>query len=252
MKVVILGAGNVAFHLFKAFFEAENIRVIQVYNHKQESLNYFSNFTATTTKINQLKPADFYLIALKDDIIPEIAKQIKSNNGIVLHTSGGVALNALKNQSNFGVFYPLQTFSKNKAVDFAEIPLCIEANSAENLKKIKSLAAEISKDVREINSEQRKALHLAAVFVNNFSNHLYQIGAEICKEHQVDFSILKPLIKETAHKIESLTPQEAQTGPAIRNDKKTLEAHLALLSNKNKEIYSLLTQSIQNFNGKEL
>jgi predicted short-subunit dehydrogenase-like oxidoreductase (DUF2520 family) len=252
IEVVILGTGNVAFHLFNALSEAENIRVIQVYNHKQESLNYFANLTATTTNINELKPADFYLIALKDDVIPAIGKQIKSNNGIVLHTSGGVALNALENHSNFGVFYPLQTFSKNKAVDFAEIPLCIEANSAENLRKIKSLGSEISRDVREINSEQRKALHVAAVFVNNFSNHLYSIGAEICTENKIDFSILKPLIAETASKIESLNPQEAQTGPALRNDQKTIETHLAFLSKKHKDIYSLLTQSIQDLHGKKL
>ena len=252
IEVVILGTGNVAFHLFKAFSEAENIRVIQVYNHQQESLKYFSNFTDTTTNINDLKPAHFYVLALKDDVIPEIAEQLRSYDGIILHTSGAVGLNALESATNFGVFYPLQTFSKNKAVDFAEIPVCIEANSAENLEKIRSLASGITKDVRKIDSEQRKALHLAAVFVNNFSNHLYSIGAEICSGNNIDFSILKPLIKETASKIESLKPQEAQTGPALRNDQKTIEKHLAFLSKKHKDIYSLLTQSIQDLHGKKL
>lgn len=252
IEVVILGAGNVAFHLFKAFSEAENIRVIQVYNHKQESLKDFMNFTDTTTNISELKPAHFYLLALKDDVIPEIAEQLGSYKGIILHTSGAVGLNALESATNFGVFYPLQTFSKNKAVDFAEIPVCIEANSTENLKKIRSLALGITKDVREIDSEQRKALHVAAVFVNNFSNHLYSIGAEICAENKIAFSILKPLIAETASKIESLKPQEAQTGPALRNDQKTIETHLRFLSNKHKDIYSLLTQSIQDLHGKKL
>jgi predicted short-subunit dehydrogenase-like oxidoreductase (DUF2520 family) len=251
-EVVILGAGNVAFHLFRAFSKAENTRVIQVYNHRKESLKDFSKFTDTTANINNLKPADFYFLALKDDVIPEVAKQLKSYKGIILHTSGSVSLNALESLAEFGVFYPLQTFSKNKAVDFAEIPVCIEANTTKNLEKIRNLALEITGDVREINSEQRKALHLAAVFVNNFSNHLYTIGAEISKNHQVDFSILKPLIKETASKIESLEPQEAQTGPAVRNDQKTIEKHLELLSQKHKDIYSLLTQSIQDFHGKKL
>lgn len=252
IKVVILGAGNVAFHLFRAFSEAEKTKVIQVYNHQKESLKHFKNFTDTTTNINNLKSADFYILALKDDVIPENAKTFKSIKGIVLHTSGAVGLTALHNLTDYGVFYPLQTFSKNKRVDFSEIPVCIEANSPENLEKIKNLGLNITTDVREINSEQRKALHLAAVFVNNFSNHLYTIGAEICENHQVDFSILKPLIKETASKIESLQPKEAQTGPALRNDQKTIEVHLALLSKKHKDIYSLLTQSIQDFHGKKL
>lgn len=252
IEVVILGTGNIAFHLFNAFSDAENIRVIQVYNHRQESLKYFSNFTDTTTNINELKSADFYLLALKDDVIPEIAAQLRSYEGIVLHTSGAVGLNALDNTTNFGVFYPLQTFSKNKAVDFSKIPVCIEANTAENLEKIRSLASTTTKDVREIDSEQRKALHVAAVFVNNFSNHLYSIGAEICTENNIDFSILKPLIAETASKIESLNPQEAQTGPALRNDQKTIETHLAFLSKKHKDIYTLLTHSIQDLHGKKL
>jgi predicted short-subunit dehydrogenase-like oxidoreductase (DUF2520 family) len=191
-------------------------------------------------------------MALKDDIVPKIASKIKNDKGVVLHTSGAVGINAMESATNFGVFYPLQTFSKNKALDFAEIPVCIEANSPENLEKIRSLASEITKDVREINSEQRKALHVAAVFVNNFSNRLYSIGAEICAENKIDFSILKPLIAETASKIESLKPQEAQTGPALRNDQKTIEAHLAFLSKKHKDIYSLLTQSIQDLHGKKL
>lgn len=252
IEVVILGAGNVAFHLFRAFSEAENTRVIQVYNHREENLNYFKDYTNTTNRISDLKAADFYLLALKDDVIADVAHNLKDLPGMVLHTSGAVSLNALENLSNFGVFYPLQTFSKNKSVDFAEIPVCIEANSAEILEKIKKLALEITKDVREVNSEQRKALHLAAVFVNNFSNHLYTLGAEICEKNQVDFSILRPLIKETASKIESLAPKDAQTGPAIRNDQKTIEAHLRLLPKKNKDIYSILTQSIQDFHGKKL
>ncbi|WP_037321384.1 Rossmann-like and DUF2520 domain-containing protein [Salegentibacter sp. Hel_I_6] len=251
-EVVILGAGNVAFHLFKAFSKAKNIKVTQVYNHRDESLEYFSKFTETSTEIRNLKSGDFYILALKDDVIPEIAQDLKSKNGIVLHTSGAVSLNSLECLTNLGVFYPLQTFSKNKAVDFSEIPVCIEANSIENLERIKALASAITRDIREINSEQRKALHLAAVFVNNFSNHLYSIGAEICKTNQVDFSILKPLIKETASKMESLSPKDAQTGPALRNDQKTIETHLKLLSKKDKDIYSLLTQSIQDFHGKKL
>ncbi|SKB31009.1 NADP oxidoreductase coenzyme F420-dependent [Salegentibacter holothuriorum] len=252
VEVVILGTGNVAFHIFQTFSEAKNIRVIQVYNHKKVSLKSFSKLIDTTTNIHNLKPADFYLLALKDDVISEIAQQLNNHKGIILHTSGAIGLNALQSATNFGVFYPLQSFSKNNTVDFTEIPICIEANSTENLEKIKSLALEISTDVREIDSEQRKALHVAAVFVNNFSNHLYSIGAEICDDHGIDFSILKPLITETALKIKNLKPREAQTGPALRNDQKTIETHLALLPNKHKHIYNLITQSIQDLHGKKL
>ena len=252
LEVVILGTGNVASHLFKAFSEKENIDVIQVYNHNKESLKSFSNLTNTTTNIQQLKKADFYFIAIKDDVIPEIARQLSKYKGIILHTSGAVGIDMLKHTANYGVFYPLQSFSRNTTIDFTEIPICIEANSAENLEKIKTLALTISKDVREVNSEQRKALHVAAVFVNNFSNHLYAIGAEICDEHAIDFSILKPLISETASKIQTLSPYEAQTGPALRNDHKTIETHLAILSNKHKNLYREITQSIQDLHGKEL
>ncbi|MBI6119070.1 Rossmann-like and DUF2520 domain-containing protein [Salegentibacter maritimus] len=252
LEVVILGTGNVASHLFKAFSEKENIDVIQVYNHNKESLKSFSNLTNTTTNIQQLKKADFYFIAIKDDVIAEIAQQLNKYKGIILHTSGAVGINRLKHTANYGIFYPLQSFSRNTTIDFTEIPICIEANSAENLEKIKTLALTISKDVREVNSEQRKALHVAAVFINNFSNHLYAIGAEICNEHAVDFSILKPLISETASKIQTLSPYEAQTGPALRNDHKTIETHLAILSNKHKNLYREITQSIQDLHGKEL
>lgn len=251
-EVVILGAGNVAIHLFRAFSEAENTDVIQVYNHRGESLEYFKDFTDITTDINDLKKADFYILALKDDVIPEITEQLKNSKAIVLHTAGAVNIKTLEHLSDFGVLYPLQTFSISKPISFNEIPVCIEANSEKNLQKIKNLALEITKDVREINSEQRSALHLAAVFVNNFTNHLYSIGAEICQSHDVDFSILKPLIKETTSKIEGLTPRAAQTGPALRNDQKTIDSHLALLSNKHTDIYRLLTKSIQDFHGKKL
>ena len=252
LEVVILGTGNVASHLYKAFSEKENIDVIQVYNHNKESLKSFSTYTDTTTNIQELKAADFYLIAIKDDVITEIAQQLSKYKGIILHTSGAVGIDRLKYTANYGIFYPLQSFSRNTIIDFTEIPICIEANSTKNLERIKTLALTISKDVREINSEQRKALHVAAVFANNFSNHLYAIGAEICDENGIDFSILKPLITETASKIKTLPPREAQTGPALRNDLKTIETHLAILSNKHKNLYKVITQSIQDLHGKEL
>lgn len=252
INLVILGAGNVATHLARAFSHAEDIKLKQVYNHKPEGLLSFKDITATTTDLNQLEKADVYLIALKDDVISEVAGLLEDNNALILHTSGSVPLQVLDKFRNHGVFYPVQTFSKKKAVNFGEIPICLEANTAENLEFLKDLAEKISNKTYEIDSEQRKALHLAAVFVNNFTNHLYRLGAEICEKNEIPFEILKPLIRETVDKLESLTPREAQTGPALRDDKKTISRHLALLDPKHQELYKILTQSIQELNGKKL
>lgn len=252
INLVILGAGNVATHLAKAFSNAENVKVKQVYNHRPQSLHSFKNFVATTPDINQLEKADVYLIALKDDVISDVADQLKDNDALVLHTSGSVPLEALNRFKNHGVFYPVQTFSKKKEVNFREIPICLEANTTKNLEVLKELAAKISNKIYEIDSEQRKALHLAAVFVNNFTNHLYSLGAEICRKNEIPFDILKPLIRETVDKLESLTPLEAQTGPALRNDKQTISSHLKMLEPEHQQLYKILTQSIQEFNGKKL
>jgi predicted short-subunit dehydrogenase-like oxidoreductase (DUF2520 family) len=148
--------------------------------------------------------------------------------------------------SNYGVFYPLQTFSKSRKVDFSDIPICIEANHPSNLMKLEELGQKISNTVSQINSEERKTLHLAAVFTNNFVNHFYAIGAEILQAKKLDFELLKPLIRETAAKIEALDPVEAQTGPAKRNDQTIIGLHLKMLRNKPEyqKIYSFVTESI--------
>ena len=140
----------------------------------------------------------------------------------------------------------LQTFSKDKKVDFSEIPFCLEAENANDYKTLEIVAKAIGKKIYPISSEQRNTLHVAAVFVNNFTNHLYKIGNDICKENEVPFEILQSLIKETASKIETLSPEKAQTGPAIRNDKKTIKNHLNLLDKNQQEIYKIFTKSIQN------
>ncbi|WP_322790497.1 Rossmann-like and DUF2520 domain-containing protein [Tenacibaculum tangerinum] len=160
-------------------------------------------------------------------------------------------MHALQNSGPKGVFYLLQSFSKDKEVNFNEIPFCLEAENKEDLQLLETLAKSIGKNIYHINSEQRKQLHVAAVFVNNFTNHMYKIGADICNEHRVPFEVLQPLIQETAQKIITLSPEAAQTGPAKRNDQKTIQEHLALLNTEQKEIYKLITKSIQN-HGKEL
>ncbi len=233
IKVVILGNGNVASHLTDAFEKAKGIEVIQLNSRKK----------------HRLSNIDIVIIAVSDDAITEVSSKIDKNT-LVVHTSGSVSINSLKNNGNKGVFYPLQTFSKNRKVDFSEVPFCLEAQNETDLQFLEKLAASIGKNTYHINSSQRKSLHVAAVFVNNFVNHLYKIGNDLCDEYNVPFKILQPLIKETAAKIENLSPEEAQTGPAKRNDEKTIKNHLDLLQTNQQKIYKTLTESIRH--GKKL
>lgn len=246
IKVTLLGAGNVGFHLFSAMHQIEGIEVIQWYNRSLKGLIPFQEKTSITDDLSTLEEADLYLIAVADDALPVISQALENKNGVVAHTAGSVPLKTLENHSAFGVFYPLQTFSKNKTVDFSTIPLCIEANSKPTEKVLFDLAEKLSAPAHRINSDQRKVLHVAAVFVNNFSNHLFAIGEELCEKNQLPFSILQPLINETIDKLNHLSPKEAQTGPALRKDQKTLDSHLQYLEKKvHQQLYSILSSSIQ-------
>jgi predicted short-subunit dehydrogenase-like oxidoreductase (DUF2520 family) len=252
IKITLIGSGNVAQHLIKAFAKSELVEIAQVFSRKKETLASLIGFDKIVDDFQDLKEADLYVIAVTDNSIAEVSAKLPFINQLVVHTSGTASIETLDDKNRKGVFYPLQTFSKNKDVDFSVIPICLEAENTFDFRVLDTVAKSISKAVFPINSEQRKALHVAAVFVNNFTNHLYQIGQEICEENKVPFEILKPLIQETADKINTLNPTDAQTGPAKRNDSTTIEAHLEYLTNENqKNIYKILTQSIQN-NGKEL
>jgi predicted short-subunit dehydrogenase-like oxidoreductase (DUF2520 family) len=255
-KVIIIGSGNVAQHLIVAFQHSQNmgteIDLIQVFSRRKESVSHLLDLNKITDNLETLEEADLYIIAVSDDAIAAVSSELPFKNRLVVHTSGSISLNNLDEDNRKGVFYPLQTFTKNKEVDFKTIPICLESENATDYQLLEKVAKIISDKVFAINSEQRKALHVAAVFVNNFTNHLYQIGNEICQENKVPFEILKPLIAETAEKIMVLSPEEAQTGPAKRNDGATIKAHEAFLSNENYlKIYKTLTQSIQH-NGKKL
>ena len=256
IKVSIIGSGNVAQHLIVALqnsiINGAELELIQVFARQKTTLSQLLDFNKITDDWSTLAEADLYIIAVSDDAIATVSEQIPYKNKLVVHTSGAISLEILASNNRKGVFYPLQTFTKNKAVNFKIIPICIESQNASDYQLLQNVAQAISDSVFAINSEQRKALHLAAVFVNNFTNHLFKIGNDICIENNVPFEILKPLIQETAEKIMRLSPNEAQTGPAIRNDIETINAHLTFLSDENqKNIYKILTQSIQN-NGKKL
>jgi len=249
IKIIILGAGNVGNHLFRNLNNSKKTKVVQWYNRSLDSITKYKKEVAVTNQIKDLKEADVYLLALSDDVIPEMAKQLKHLNGIIAHTAGSVPMSILNESNNYGVFYPLQTFSKNRDTDFKNIPICLEASNESCYQTLFKLASTFGNNINKVNSEQRLGLHTAAVFVNNFTNHLYQLGDAICEEHNISFSLLKPLIKETAVKIETMTPKDAQTGPALRNDNNTLKKHQDQLFNPDiKNLYLYLTESIQKNN----
>lgn len=252
LEIVIIGSGNVAQHLIKAFKKSRKIKVVQVFARNTEAISHLMSISQITSDYTQLKEVSLYIIAVSDNSIVEVSSKIPYTSKVVLHTSGSISISDLDAKNIRGSFYPVQTFSKNKTVDFRKIPICIEIEQETLYKVLDIIAFSISDIVYKITSEQRKALHVAAVFVNNFSNHLYQIGNDICDENQVSFAILKPLIIETANKILMLSPIDAQTGPAKRNDNQTINSHLNFLSDENqKEIYKILTKSIID-NGKKL
>ncbi|PKP13581.1 MAG: DUF2520 domain-containing protein [Bacteroidetes bacterium HGW-Bacteroidetes-3] len=252
IKIIILGGGNVAYHLTNELLQNDAVNVVQIYNRSIEKINCFKNSASITNNLSEIKEADIYIIAVSDNAISELSSALNFKDKLVVHTSGSMALEEIKSTSNKGVFYLLQSFSKERKIDFSNVPICVEAETKKDLLLLETLAKSISKNCYQINSDQRKSLHVAAVFVNNFVNHLYQIGQEICDQNKVPFEILLPLIKETANKITTLSPFEAQTGPAKRNDTKTIEKHIAMLTKNQQEIYTLLTKSIYDTYGKKL
>ena len=252
MKIVLIGSGNVAQHLITAFSKSKEIEIVQVFSRKKKSLLNLIEQNKITDNYNDLIEADLYIISVSDDAIASVSSKLPFKNRMVAHTSGSVTLDSLDKKNRRGIFYPLQTFTKGKTIDFSEIPFCLESENDSDLELLEKVAKTISNNVFKSNEKQRKALHISAVFVNNFVNEMYRIGNEICEENKVPFEILKPLILETVNKVMTLSPKEAQTGPAKRNDTQTIDAHLDFLSNENHAtIYKILTQSIQN-NGKEL
>jgi predicted short-subunit dehydrogenase-like oxidoreductase (DUF2520 family) len=245
ITVVLLGYGNVGQHLHKAMQASHNVAVLQIYNRSVlENLKI-----EQCQNVSDIQDADVYIIAIPDDAIGAFAKSLPFKNRLVVHTSGGANIDVLSNSNRRGIFYPLQTFSKTTKVDFSNIPICVEAEHKADLQLLKKLGGYISKTVVEIASAEREKLHLAAVFVNNFTNHLYSIAETITAEHDLDFNLLKPLIAETAKKIETLAPAKAQTGPAKRNDQKTIDKHLKLLKGSEcQKLYQELTNSIKKSN----
>ena len=253
LKVSILGAGNVATHLFKAFNESTNITVNQWFNRNIKAINAYKSVVDVCDDLNKLKPADIYILAVSDDAIAKLSEDLPFEDRLVAHTSGSVNIHDLDRKNRRAVFYPLQTFSKDVEMRFQDVPFCLETLVKSDLIILKELADGIGSPYYKISTEQRQTLHLAAVFINNFTNQMYRIAHEISDAKHINFDILKPLIIETAKKVQTVSPYMAQTGPAKRNDKKTIKRHLKQLENPtHKEIYELLTNSIKRTHGKKL
>lgn len=251
MNIVLLGSGNVATHLGKAFKIAGQT-ISQVWSRNSAHAAELADILAAepiTDLFDLNQDADLYIVSVKDEGIATLASELKLKDKLVVHTSGTTGISVLKDvSSRFGVLYPLQTFSKVKSIDFRQIPIAVEGNSPEVCTLIHAVADRLSENVIELNSEQRRTLHISAVFACNFTNHLFALAKELLDEQKLDFDLLKPLIAETVDKIQLNDPVAVQTGPAIRSDISTMKAHLDLLENKPelKLIYEKLSQSIVN------
>lgn len=254
MRIVLLGSGNVATHLSQALQQAGN-KIIQVWSRDVRNAERLADLLQAEP-IDQLEDvdpdSDLYIVSVVDDAISAVVSKLNLKEQLIVHTSGTTGIEALEGVSaNIGVLYPIQTFSKFKPVDFSSIPLAIEGNSDNTVRILTALSAQITNIALELNSERRRSLHVAAVFACNFSNHLYTLAKEILLKHQLDFNLIRPLIAETASKVQEFEPDEVQTGPAIRNDRGTLDKHLDFLRDNSPplvELYDKLSKSIINHN----
>jgi len=249
MRITIIGSGNVATHLAAAFKNAGH-RLVQVYSQdiQNAALLAYHMKARPIDDLQQIDPeTDLFVISIKDDAIVAVVKQLAGYKKLTVHTSGATDLAELAELiPEAGVFYPLQTFSKTKEVDFWSVPLCIEGVDETTTRDLEELARTISNNVYRISSAQRKTLHLAAVFACNFPNYLYDVARRLLQENKMGFELLRPLILETAQKVQDALPNAVQTGPAVRNDEITMTAHLQMLAGQPdlKILYELLSQGI--------
>ncbi|MDY0085624.1 MAG: DUF2520 domain-containing protein [Bacteroidales bacterium] len=247
IKIAIIGGGNVAYHLARVF-TSNALKPDQILVRNKllrESFEPFCNSVIHT--LQQLNSCDILFLAVNDDAVSELSKQIKLKNTLIVHTSGSLNADAAASTDNsYGVFYPLQTFSKARFPDFNEIPVFIQAGDDNSLELLKLVAGKITKNVQLSDDHIRKSLHIAAVFVSNFSHALFALAEDFLKAETVSFAHLHPLIKETASKAVETDLYQSQTGPARRNDFRTIENHLKMLAQHPEkiEIYKILTSYI--------
>ena len=245
MKIVIIGSGNVAYHLAKAFTQ-NNIKVSQIFGRNEVELSKISSEFNIPFSTDQLEDAEFYIIAVSDSAVENVSELIKNENTLVAHTSGSLPMEILKGNYRKASFYPLQTFSKTKNLEYSKIPFFIEAENQIDEKSLFELASLISDHVETSDYEKRKYIHLTAVFACNFVNHLFARAKEIADSQDLDFNYFIPLIDETVEKIHHLEPKLAQTGPAVRGDERILKLHEELIKDEQHlKVYQLMNESIK-------
>lgn len=252
MKIALIGAGNLATNLGRALVEAGHV-VCQIYSRTQASADTLATKLGSrgvSDLTDVVTDAQLYIVSLKDSALDAVLPTLVKGREYALwvHTAGSVPMSIWKDYGlkHYGVFYPMQTFSKVREVNFTEIPFFLEASGKMEMDILKSVASSLSRNVHEADSEQRKYLHLSAVFACNFANAMYAASARLLEEHGLSFDVMLPLIDETARKVHELHPSEAQTGPAVRYDKNVIDKHLALLDNYPlyKELYELTSRII--------
>lgn len=251
MKVTLIGAGNLATQLGKSLKKA-GVIISQVYSRTEDSARTLGELLEAEwlTDIKALRDeADVYIFSVKDSVLCELISEVCKSRGdkLFLHTAGSMPMSCFEGKAlRYGVFYPMQTFSKTKDVDFERVPVFIEGNSIETEDVIRSLANKVTQRVIRLSSADRKYLHLAAVWACNFTNYCYTVASDILGEHGIPFDVMLPLINETTEKIQKISPKEVQTGPAVRGDRNVMSKQLELMNGKEdlQELYQMLSKGI--------
>lgn len=239
--ISIIGTGNVSEILGQRLFD-EGFQIASVVGRNKERASELANkWSARIENIEDIS-GEFVLVCLPDSITKEVIEEIDSHK-IVAYTAGSLALEKILHP-NCGVFYPLQTFSKSKKEKSLKFPILFESKTKEISDVLQKLGAKISERVEYCDTEKRKHIHLSAVFINNFSNHLIYLGQKLAQQKDIDPQLFAALIEETFAKLKDLPAKEAQTGPAVRNDLVTIKSHLDLLEGEEREIYKILTNNL--------
>lgn len=250
MKVTLIGSGNLATNLGHALKEAQ-VEILQIYSRTTTHAQRLATELCVDAFCEQIDgintESDVYIVSVKDDALTLLASELKTHlpDKLIVHTAGSMPMDVLKNEHR-GVFYPMQTFSRQRLVSFIHIPVFIEATNAEDLQTLHTLATRLSDSVYELSSDNRKWLHIAAVFCCNFTNHMATLSARLLERHDIPFRVMLPLMEETIAKLHQLPPEKAQTGPAMRGDERVLQRHLQALKDDPElaEIYKLISKSI--------
>lgn len=248
MKIVFIGAGNLATRLSLAM-QRVGMQIAQVYSRTEGSARALAGKLGCgwTDSLSAIKgDADLYIFSVKDAALQDVVSKVASCKGMWVHTAGSMPMSVFEGRAErYGVLYPLQTFSKEREVNFDTVPLFLEASTEQDAEYLRSVACALSENVRFLSSDKRRHLHLAAVFACNFTNHIYALAYKLLEEEGIPTDVLLPLIDETTAKIHAMPPSAAQTGPAVRYDENVIDRHFQMLDDPDmKAIYRLLSQSI--------